>query len=67
MLGLYVSDHPIMGLEDALARRTDCSLRELIERAEAAASGEADAAPTNGSGRDGTAATRRTASSPWAG
>ncbi|CAN5721460.1 DNA polymerase III subunit alpha [soil metagenome] len=53
MLGLYVSDHPIMGLEDALARRTDCSIRELIERAEAAEAGEAvDAAPSNGNGRD---------------
>ncbi len=50
MLGLYVSDHPIMGLEDALARRTDCSLRELIEQAE---TGEADVPPpANGNGRD---------------
>ncbi len=29
MLGLYVSDHPLMGLEHALARHTDCSLSEL--------------------------------------
>ncbi len=41
MLGLYVSDHPIMGLEDALRRRTEVTLRELIEQAEAAESGEA--------------------------
>ncbi|WCO65194.1 DNA polymerase III subunit alpha [Iamia majanohamensis] len=53
MLGLYVSDHPIMGLEDALARRTDCSLRELIERAEAAEAGEAtEVAPPSGGGRE---------------
>ena len=32
MLGLYVSDHPLMGLEQALSRHTDCSLSELRER-----------------------------------
>jgi len=29
MLGLYISDHPLMGLESSLARLTDCSLAEL--------------------------------------
>ena len=29
MLGLYISDHPLMGLEGSLARLTDCSLAEL--------------------------------------
>jgi DNA polymerase-3 subunit alpha len=29
MLGLYVSDHPLMGLEQALSRHTDCPLSEL--------------------------------------
>jgi DNA polymerase-3 subunit alpha len=29
MLGLYVSDHPLMGSERALARRTDCTVAEL--------------------------------------
>jgi len=29
MLGLYVSDHPLLGLEAALSRHTDCSLAEL--------------------------------------
>jgi DNA polymerase-3 subunit alpha len=29
MLGLYVSDHPLMGIEQALARHTDCPLAEL--------------------------------------
>jgi DNA polymerase-3 subunit alpha len=29
MLGLYVSDHPLIGFEHQLRRRTDCSLVEL--------------------------------------
>ena len=29
MLGLYVSDHPLMGLEGSLARLTDCTLADL--------------------------------------
>ena len=29
MLGLYVSDHPLMGAEAALRRRTECTLAEL--------------------------------------
>jgi DNA polymerase III subunit alpha len=31
MLGLYVSDHPLMGLEGALRRLTDCSVAECRE------------------------------------
>jgi len=31
MLGLYVSDHPLMGFEQAMARLTDCSLSDLRE------------------------------------
>jgi DNA polymerase-3 subunit alpha len=31
MLGLYLSDHPLLGVEAALRRRTDCSLAELRE------------------------------------
>jgi len=31
MLGLYVSDHPLMGAEDALRRRTDGTIEELAE------------------------------------
>ena len=31
MLGLYVSDHPLMGFEGALARHTDCSLADMRE------------------------------------
>ncbi|MGO8824634.1 MAG: DNA polymerase III subunit alpha [Acidimicrobiales bacterium] len=36
MLGLYVSDHPLMGFEQALARHTDCSLSDLREEDPAA-------------------------------
>jgi DNA polymerase-3 subunit alpha len=31
MLGLYVSDHPLLGAEAALSRRADCSLDELAD------------------------------------
>jgi DNA polymerase-3 subunit alpha len=31
MLGLYVSDHPLMGAEAALARRTECTITDLAE------------------------------------
>jgi len=31
-LGLYVSDHPLLGVEGLLARMTDCSLTSLSER-----------------------------------
>ena len=31
MLGLYVSDHPLMGAERALRRLSDCSIAELAE------------------------------------
>lgn len=34
MLGLYVSDHPLMGAEVALRRRTDCSIAELADAEE---------------------------------
>jgi DNA polymerase-3 subunit alpha len=32
MLGLYVSDHPLMGAEGMLRRRSDCSVADLAER-----------------------------------
>jgi len=31
MLGLYVSDHPLMGAEASLRRRTECTIAELEE------------------------------------
>jgi DNA polymerase-3 subunit alpha len=40
MLGLYVSDHPLQGLEPALNRHTDCSLAELREVAAGGDPGE---------------------------
>jgi DNA polymerase-3 subunit alpha len=32
MLGLYVSDHPLLGVEAALRRKVDCSVAEATER-----------------------------------
>jgi len=32
MLGLYVSDHPLLGAEHALRKRTDCTIDEVSER-----------------------------------
>jgi len=34
MLGLYVSDHPLLGVEHVLAAATDCSLAQLVGSAE---------------------------------
>ncbi|MCH7789040.1 MAG: DNA polymerase III subunit alpha [Acidobacteria bacterium] len=34
MLGLYISDHPLRGVESALARRTDCTINALMESGE---------------------------------
>jgi DNA polymerase III subunit alpha len=34
MLGLYVSDHPLLGLEHALAAETDCSVAQLLNSAD---------------------------------
>jgi DNA polymerase-3 subunit alpha len=36
MLGLYVSDHPLMGIEGALRRRVDCSIPEAMDREDGA-------------------------------
>jgi DNA polymerase-3 subunit alpha len=36
MLGLYISDHPLMGAEAALKRKADCTLAELAEAGEGA-------------------------------
>jgi DNA polymerase III subunit alpha len=35
MLGLYVSDHPLLGAEHALKRRTDGTIAEICERGDA--------------------------------
>ena len=34
MLGLYVSDHPLLGVEHVLSAATDCSLAQLVGSAE---------------------------------
>ena len=39
MLGLYVSDHPLLGIEHVLAAATDCSLAQLLGSAEDDAGG----------------------------
>ena len=36
MLGLYVSDHPLMGIESSLRRRVDCSVNEAADREDGA-------------------------------
>ncbi len=54
MLGLYLSDHPLKGMEGALARHTDTTLAELKDQAAREAAGVApEAAMSNGRGRDG--------------
>ncbi len=36
MLGLYVSDHPLMGVEASLRRRVDCGIGDVAEREDGA-------------------------------
>ncbi|HXQ19081.1 MAG TPA: DNA polymerase III subunit alpha [Acidimicrobiales bacterium] len=52
MLGLYVSDHPLLGLEQALSRHTDCSLAEFRESATTG-----DAGPSVGYAAEGSVRT----------
>ena len=67
MLGLYVSDHPLVGAEAALRRHADCSIVDLREEAAVAQSGNGDLAgtATNG-GTNGVAANGR-AAERWVG
>jgi DNA polymerase-3 subunit alpha len=54
MLGLYLSDHPLKGLEGALGRHTDITIAELRDQAAREISGTATDLPANGSRtRDG--------------
>ena len=39
MLGLYVSDHPLMGVEQALRNATDVTIRDLLDSAAPSADG----------------------------
>ncbi len=51
MLGLYVSDHPLMGLEKALGNVTDVTIRDLLDSA--APGGDAMGAVDAGTGPGG--------------
>ena len=55
MLGLYVSDHPLLGVEHVLAVATDCSVAQLLSSAaDTALPGQADGERgSRGGGRDG--------------
>ncbi|MBO0714003.1 MAG: DNA polymerase III subunit alpha, partial [Acidimicrobiales bacterium] len=50
MLGLYVSDHPLLGLEAAVRRLADCSIAVLREQGAAGAQGGRDGEPTTVAG-----------------
>ncbi len=52
MLGLYVSDHPLLGVEHMLASGTDCSLAELMATADETQDG-AGAAPAQAAANGG--------------
>ncbi len=47
MLGLYVSDHPLMGVEHLLAKRAECTIAELRD------SGESPSNPNGHGGQNG--------------
>ncbi len=51
MLGLYISDHPLMGLESSLARLTDCTLAELRDADPDAGRGMGDGSGYGGEGQ----------------
>jgi DNA polymerase III subunit alpha len=54
MLGLYVSDHPLLGVEHMLAPATDCSLAELMSAGPGVAEDAEDRpAASAGGGREG--------------
>jgi DNA polymerase-3 subunit alpha len=55
MLGLYVSDHPLLGIEHVLAVATDCSVSQLLSSAaDTVLPGQADGERgSRGGGRDG--------------
>ena len=42
MLGLYVSDHPLMGRESSLRRHVDLSIRELLDQGAFGATGQVE-------------------------
>jgi DNA polymerase-3 subunit alpha len=52
MLGLYVSDHPLLGIEHIIANGTDISVAELMAAGEDADDEEGDRPPTPQGGRN---------------
>jgi DNA polymerase-3 subunit alpha len=52
MLGLYVSDHPLLGIEHIIANGTDISVAELMAAGEDADDDEGDRPPTPQVGRN---------------
>jgi DNA polymerase-3 subunit alpha len=52
MLGLYVSDHPLLGIEHLIANGTDISVAELMAAGEDADDEEGDRPPTPQGGRN---------------
>jgi DNA polymerase-3 subunit alpha len=52
MLGLYVSDHPLLGIEHIIANGTDISVAELMAAGEDADDDEGDRPPTPQGGRN---------------
>ena len=53
MLGLYLSDHPLMGVEAALARHCDATIAELREKAARETEGDVDGAAAAAGGWGG--------------
>jgi DNA polymerase-3 subunit alpha len=53
MLGLYVSDHPLLGIEHIIASGTDVSVAELMATGEENEDGERPAMSFGQTGRDG--------------
>ena len=51
MLGLYVSDHPLMGLEQALRNATDVTIRDLLDSAAPSADGAGAVGGVDAAGR----------------
>ena len=64
MLGLYVSDHPLMGLEKSLRNVTDVTIRDLLDSAAPAEDAAAVGAGTGPGSWARTPRSRPAASSP---
>jgi DNA polymerase-3 subunit alpha len=67
MLGLYVSDHPLAGVEAALRRLTDCTIAELRDAADDAGEESSPWAGANGDGSGAGPLRGSAASLSWVG